>query len=414
MPTPSRNPLAPGLPLLEESFRWYGPSDPVPLAHIRQTGARSVFTALHEIPYGEVWPPEAIRERKAMVEAAGLEWTAVESVPIHEDIKTGWGGRDRHIAHYAQTLRNLGAAGIRTVIYNFMPVLEWVRTDMAYPLADGSTCLRFDVTHFAAFEVCALKRPGARDAYTPAQLQKAEAFYAGLDEAGKKAFVAGILDMFPGNTLKISLADMRQLLEKYQGIDRAKLKENLRYFLRAVAPAAEEAGIRLAIHPDDPPYPILGLPRILSTGQDIADLIAMTDSPNVGVCFCSGSFSARADNDLPAMIRRHAHRIFAAHIRVTRREADGSFYEDNHLEGSADMPAVVQALLDEQNRRRQAGDDRWQIAFRPDHGHTMMDDLDKPQPPNPGYACIGRMRGLAEIRGLQLGLARAKWGAASG
>lgn len=410
MPTPSRNPLAPELPLLEEAFRWYGPGDPVPLAHIRQTGAQSVFTALHEIPYGEVWPLEAIRARKELVEAAGLRWEVVESVPIHEDIKTGWGDREKYIANYAQTLRNLGAQGIHTVIYNFMPVLEWVRTDMEYPLANGTTCLRFDVIHFAAFEVCALKRPGAEADYSEAQLQAARAFYAGLDAAGQAAFVTGILDMFPGNTLKISLADMRKLLEKYQDINRAKLKENLRHFLRAVAPVAQEVGIRLAIHPDDPPFPILGLPRILSTGQDIADLLAMTDSPNVGVCFCSGSFSARADNDLPAMIKQHAHRIFAAHIRVTRREADGSFYEDNHLEGSADMPAVVQALLDEQHRRRQAGDDRWQIAFRPDHGHAMMDDLNKPLPPNPGYTCIGRMRGLAEIRGLQLGLARAKWG----
>ena len=393
--------------LMEESFRWYGPADPVPLAYIRQAGATGVFNALHEIPYGDVWPREAIARRKDLIEAAGLRWVAVESVPVHEDVKTGRGDCRRYMENYALSLRNLGAEGVHVVIYNFMPVLDWVRTDLAYRLADGSECLRFDPVHFAAFDVLALQRQGADRDYTASQLAAAETYWKSLDPAGRETFVQGIIDVFPGCKMGLSLDDLRVTLASYAEIGRAELQENLRRFLLAVVPAAEASGVRLAIHPDDPPFSILGLPRILSTAEDVANLFAMVDSPANGLCFCTGSFSPRADNDLPEMARRFGPRIHAVHLRSTQREADGSFYEANHLEGSVDMVGVVRALLEEQAARRRQGRKDWRLAFRPDHGHTMMDDLLKPAPPNPGYSCIGRMRGLAELRGLQTGLAAA-------
>ncbi len=297
------------LPLLEESFRWYGPTDPVPLAYIRQAGATAVFTALHDIPYGEVWPRAAIAQHKALVEAAGLRWTAVESVPVHEDIKTGAPGSDRLIANYAQTLRNLSAEGVYTVIYNFMPVLDWVRTDMRHKLPDGSECLLFNPVHFAAFEVHALGRVGAEADYTAEQLAAAAAYWNGLNQPERDAFIANLIDVFPGCKLGLTLDDLRAMLAAYAPLGRDGLKANLARFLRAVVPVAEEVGVRLAIHPDDPPFSILGLPRIICTAADIDELFAMVDSPANGLCFCSGSLSARTDNDLPAMVRRFAPRI---------------------------------------------------------------------------------------------------------
>lgn len=396
------------LPLLEESFRWYGPSDPVPLSYIPQAGATAVFTALHQIPYGEIWSREAIRERKAVVEAAGLRWTVVESVPVHENIKTAAAGSDRLLANYAQTLRNLAAEGITTVIYNFMPVLDWVRTDMRYVLPDGSECLLFNPVHFAAFEIHALQRAGAEADYSAEQLAAAAAFWQSLNNVARTAFVTGLTDVFPGCKLGLSIDDLRRMLAAYADLGREGLKANLARFLRHVIPVAEEIGVRMAIHPDDPPFPILGLPRILSTEQDVVDLLAMVDSSANGLCFCTGSFSVRDDNDLPAMARRFASRVHAVHLRSTQRMPGGSFYEADHLAGSVDMPGVCRALLDEQDRRRAIGRSDWQLPFRPDHGHTMMDDLLKPQPPNPGYSCIGRMRGLAELRGLMTGLRAAE------
>ncbi len=408
--TPSRNPLSPTLPLLEESFRWYGPADPVPLAYIRQAGAVSVYTALHDIPYGAVWPREAIRERKALIERAGLRWAAVESVPVHEDIRTRTGRCEEYLANYAQTLRHLGAEGVRVVVYNFMPVLDWVRTDLEHPLPDGSTCLHFDPVRFGAFEIHALGRPGAEADYTPEQRAGARRFWESLDPAGRDAFVASLIEQLPGCKSGFTLDGIRAMLAKYADIDRAQLKANCKHFLEAVIPAAEEAGVSLAVHPDDPPRSILGLPRIVSSAEDLRDLLAAVPARANGLCFCTGSFSAGAHNDVPAMIREFADRIHAVHLRVTRRFPDGAFYEDNHLEGSIDMVDAVQALLDEQKRRQSAGLPDWQLSFRPDHGHRMMDDLKNPPVPNPGYSCIGRMRGLAELRGLQFGLARAKWG----
>lgn len=392
---------------LEESFRWYGPNDQVSLQDIRQTGASAVFTSLHQIPYGDLWPREAIRERKDMVEKAGLKWTAVESVPVHEDIKTGRGDVETLYANYRQTLKNLAAEGIYTVIYNFMPALDWIRTDLKYLLPDGSECLRYDPVRFAAFEIYALKRPGAEQDYTQGQLKNADIWWNALSVSEREAFVQHIIDVFPGCKMGLKVEDLRMMLAKYAAIDAGALKANLAKFLKAVVPAAEDAGVRLAIHPDDPPFAVLGLPRILSTAEDVADLYAMVESPANGLCFCTGSFSARTTNNLPEMVRQFGSRINAVHLRSTQRLPDGSFFEADHLGGSVNMPAVVENLLIEQDRRRKEGRKDWQLAFRPDHGHTMMDDMKK-NFSNPGYSCIGRMRGLAELRGLMMGISFAR------
>jgi mannonate dehydratase len=401
------NPGKPNLSELGESLRWFGPEDPVPLSYIRQAGAAAVFTSLHQIAYGEIWPREAIRERKDLVEAAGLRWTAVESVPVHEDIKTGQGDLKKLFENYAVTLRNLAAEGVTLVIYNFMPALDWVRTDMRWVLPDGSECLRFDPVRLAAFDIYALKRSGAEEGYSPAQLEGARAWWCHLDDTARDSFIQNIIDVFPGVQWGLSLDDIRVRLSRYDQIGADDLRANLSRFLDAVIPVAEEFGVRLAIHPDDPPFSVLGLPRIVSEASDVEAIFKMVGSPANGLCFCTGSFSARADNDLPAMAGHFAPRIHAVHLRSTQRLPDGSFYEADHLAGSVDMPAVVRALLNEQDRRRTGGDADWQIPFRPDHGHTMMDDLGKPPGITPGYSCIGRMRGLAELRGLMRGLRHA-------
>jgi mannonate dehydratase len=390
--------------LMTECFRWFGPGDPVPLAFIRQAGATAVFTSLHDIPYGEAWPREAIRERKALVEAAGLKWSAVESVPVHEDIKTGQGDLGRLFSNYLTSLRHLADEGIRTVIYNFMPVLDWVRTDMRWQLPDGSLSMHFDPVRFAAFEIHALQRKDAAAAYTPGQTEAAASWWCSLDDAARDAFVHSIIDVFPGVKWNLTLDDIRTMLARYDGIGETELQANLARFLDAIIPEAEKLGVRMAIHPDDPPFSVLGLPRIVSTADHLDAILAMADSPANGICFCTGSLGARPDNDLPAMVRRFAPRIHAAHLRSTQLNADGSFYEASHLGGSVDMPAVVAALLDEETRR--GADDS--IPMRPDHGHVMMDDLTKPEGITPGYSCIGRMKGLAELRGLMLGLRRQK------
>lgn len=396
--------------LLEEGFRWFGPADPVPLSFIRQAGASAVFTSLHQIPYGEAWPREAIHERKEMIEAAGLCWSVVESVPVHEDIKTGRGDLATLFENYATTLRNLAAEGIHTVIYNFMPVLDWVRTDMRWKLPDGSESLHYDPARFAAFEIHALQRSGAEADYTPEQLQRATAWWESLDGIGREEFVRSIIDVFPGVKWALGLDDIRAMLARYDGIGEAELRSNLARFLHAIIPVAEEVGVRMAIHPDDPPFPVLGLPRIVSTAADVAEIFSMMDRPANGLCYCTGSFSAREDNDLVEMIRTFGPRIHATHLRSTQRLPDGSFYEADHLAGSVDMPAVMKQLLSEQDRRRSEGRPDWRITLRPDHGHTMMDDLPKPAGITPGYSCIGRMRGLAELRGLMLGLSHSSCG----
>jgi len=394
---------------MEESFRWYGPDDPVPLSHIRQTGASAIFTSLHGIPYGDAWPREAIRQRKDLIEAAGLTWTAVESVPVHEQIKTGRGDLGTLFRNYRTTLVNLAAEGINTVVYNFMPVLDWIRTDMRHVLPDGSECLLFDPAKFAAFEIHALGRNHAERDYTPEQLERGGAWWGGLDNTARDNFVSNIIDVFPGVKWGLSLDDIRAMLARYDGIGDEELFANLTRFLEAVIPTAEQCGIRMAIHPDDPPFSVLGLPRIVSTEEQVASLLAAVQSPSNGLCFCTGSFSARPSNDLPAMVLRFATRINAVHLRSTKRLPDGSFFEDDHLAGSVDMPRIVRLLLDEQDRRRASGRSDWRLSFRPDHGHTMMDDLGKDAGITPGYSGIGRMRGLAELRGLMLGLRHAEF-----
>jgi len=378
-------------------MRWFGPADPVPLAFIRQAGAGSVFTSLHEIPYGEPWPREAIRERREAVEAAGLRWSVVESVPVHEDIKTGRGELGRLFGNYATSLRHLAAEGIRTVVYNFMPVLDWVRTDMRFELPDGSRSMRYDPVHFAAFDLHALRRPGAGDDHPPEVREKAADWWAGLDAPARDHFIASVIDVFPGVKWGLSLDDIRRRLDAYKGIGEAELLANLARFLEAVVPVAEECGVRLAIHPDDPPFPVLGLPRIVSTAAQLEGILAIADSPAHGLCFCSGSLGARPDNDLPAMAARFADRIHALHLRSTRLETDGSFHEASHLEGTTDLAEVLRRFLGSR------GSDR-PVPYRPDHGLVMMDDLAKPEGITPGYSAIGRMKGLAEIRGLLRGI----------
>lgn len=390
--------------LLEECMRWFGPGDPVPLNYIRHAGATAVFTSLHQIPYGEVWPREAIRERKQLLAAAGLGWAAVESVPVHEDIKTGSGTLACYLNNYARTLQNLAAEGVHTVIYNFMPVLDWVRTDMRHVLPDGTECLLFDPVKLCAFELHALRRPGAEADFTPEQIEAAGRWWAGLADDARAAFVQTILDVFPGVKWGLTLDDIRARLAAYARIGRVELSANLGRFLSHVVPVAAEFGLRLAIHPDDPPFPVLGLPRIVSTAGDVEAIFALVEHEANGLCFCSGSFGARPDNDLVAMARRFAPRIHAVHLRATKRLPSGVFFEADHLDGDVDMPAVLRALLDEQDRRMAEGRTDWRLPLRPDHGHVMMHDLDHHVPLTPGYSPIGRMRGLAELRGVMHGL----------
>lgn len=373
-------------------MRWFGPDDPVPLSFLRQAGASGVFSSLHQIPYGEAWPRDAIRERKKRIESAGLRWTVVESVPVHEDIKTGRGDLDRWFANYATSLRHLADEGLRTVVYNFMPALDWVRTDMAHTLPDGSRSMRFDPVHFAAFDLHALQRAGATDDHPADVRGRAAAWWDSLDDPARERFVASVIDVFPGVKWGLSLGDIRTMLARYDGIGEIELRANLGRFLEAVLPVAEETGIRLAIHPDDPPFPVLGLPRIVSTADQLAAILDLADSPAHGLCFCTGSLGARSDNDLPAMAERFADRIHALHLRSTRLFPDGSFHEAAHLEGSTDLAAVLRAFLAVRGEA--------EVPFRPDHGLVMMDDLAKPEGITPGYSAIGRMKGLAEIRGL--------------
>jgi mannonate dehydratase len=387
---------------LEQTFRWYGPSHPVTLTAIRQTGATGIVTALHHIPSGEVWNIDEIEKRKNIILSVGLTWSVVESLNIHESIKTAGSEREKYAENYIATLKNLSQAGIKTVCYNFMPVLDWTRTDIDYRLPSGASALRFHAPALAAFDLYLLERENAYKEFSAKQQQEAKLYLDSLADDQKKMLINNVMAGLPGTKDVLTIDEFKVHLEKYKGVDAPKLKQNLAWFLKAIIPEAEKLGVKMCIHPDDPPFPIFGLPRVVSTENDLLDLINASPSPSNGLTFCTGSLGVRTDNDLPAMIERLGTHIHFLHLRNVKRETDGSFYEADHLGGSTDMYAVMKSIIREQKKREESGRNDIAIPMRPDHGHKLLDDFNYNT--FPGYSAIGRLKGLAELRGLEMGI----------